>query len=67
MPLDSRFYVRRPADALFRAAVERRDSIVLLKGAAQVGKTSLLARGLRDARAAGARAIRRSIIEAKQA
>lgn len=58
VPLDSCFYVRRPADSQFAAAAERRDSIVLLKGASQAGKTSLLARGLRDARAAGARVIR---------
>src|SRR5207248_10499116 len=53
--LDSRFYVERPADAEFRAAVARRESIVLLKGAAQVGKSSLLARGLRQAGEDGAR------------
>src|SRR5438105_1562341 len=58
VPLDSRFYVERPADAEFRAAVARRESIVLLKGAAQVGKSSLLARGLREAREAGARVVR---------
>ncbi|MEP7272462.1 MAG: AAA-like domain-containing protein [Acidobacteriota bacterium] len=51
--LDSGFYVLRPTDGTFRQAVARRDSIVLVKGARQVGKTSLLARGLQQARAAG--------------
>ena len=57
MPLDSLFYVTRPADAQFRDAVARRDSIVLVKGPRQVGKTSLLARGLQAAREAGARVV----------
>jgi DNA-binding SARP family transcriptional activator len=54
VPLDSPFYVARPTDAEFRAAIARRDSIVLVKGARQMGKTSLLARGLHQARAMGA-------------
>lgn len=57
VPLDSRFYVSRDADAEFLAAVGRRDSIVRVKGARQMGKTSLLARGLQQARDAGARVI----------
>lgn len=57
MPLDSQFYIRRPADEHFRAAIARRDSIVLIKGARQVGKTSLLARGLQQAREAGSRIV----------
>lgn len=55
VPLDSRFYVERRTDAEFQSAVKRRDSIVLVKGARQVGKTSLLARSLQRAREAGAR------------
>ena len=43
----------RPADAAFRTAVARGDSIVLVKGPRQAGKTSLLARGLQSAREAG--------------
>ncbi|MCI5223887.1 MAG: hypothetical protein D3924_14745, partial [Candidatus Electrothrix sp. AR4] len=35
----------------FANSIERRDSIVLIKGARQIGKTSLLARGLECARA----------------
>ncbi len=53
MPLDSKFYVVRPIDDAFHAAVLRRDTIVLLKGARQAGKTSLLARGLQKARENG--------------
>jgi DNA-binding winged helix-turn-helix (wHTH) protein len=54
LPLRSRLYVSRPADDYFCAAINRRDSIVLVKGARQVGKTSLLARGLEEARNGGA-------------
>jgi hypothetical protein len=57
MPLDSKFYIVRPTDEEFRAAIARQDSIVLIKGARQVGKTSLLARGLQQARAAGAKVV----------
>jgi hypothetical protein len=49
--------VARPTDAEFRTAVARGDSIVLVKGPRQVGKTSLLARGLQEARQAGARVV----------
>jgi serine/threonine protein kinase len=57
MQLDSKFYIVRPTDEEFRTAIARQDSIVLIKGARQVGKTSLLARGLQQARAAGARVV----------
>jgi len=50
MPLDSPLYVVRTADEEFRSALARRDMIVLLKGARQMGKTSLLARGLKAVR-----------------
>ncbi len=53
VPLASRYYVVRPADQIFHDAIERGDSIVLLRGARQVGKTSLLARGLQGARDRG--------------
>jgi hypothetical protein len=55
VPLDSEFYVERPTDHEFTAAIARRDSIVLVKGARQMGKTSLLARGLHIARDSGAK------------
>jgi len=54
LPLHSNFYITRATDDEFHAAIARRDSIVLVKGARQVGKTSLLARGLQQAREAGA-------------
>ena len=57
MPLNSKFYIVRGADEEFRVAIARQDSIVLIKGARQVGKTSLLARGLQQARAAGAKVV----------
>jgi serine/threonine protein kinase len=57
VPLDSRFYLIRPTDALFLDALRRRDSIVLVKGARQMGKTSVLARGLQQARAEGSRVV----------
>lgn len=57
VPLDSKFYLVRPTDDLFLDAIRRRDSIVLVKGARQMGKTSLLARGLQEARAAGTQVI----------
>ncbi len=55
MPLDSEFYIVRPADDEFMAAIAARDSIVLVKGGRQVGKSSLLARGLQRAREKSAR------------
>jgi hypothetical protein len=55
VPLGSELYIVRPADRELLEAVGRRDSIVLIKGARQMGKTSLLARGLHAAREQGAR------------
>jgi tRNA A-37 threonylcarbamoyl transferase component Bud32 len=57
VPLDSKFYLVRPTDTLFLDAIRRRDSIVLVKGARQMGKTSVLARGLQQARAEGSRVV----------
>jgi DNA-binding winged helix-turn-helix (wHTH) protein len=53
LSVTSSFYIVRAADAEFQSAVARQDSIVLVKGPRQVGKTSLLARGLQRARNAG--------------
>jgi hypothetical protein len=50
VPLDSPFYVTRPADDWVSTAIARGDGIILVKGARQMGKTSLLARGLQQAR-----------------
>nr|VFK68230.1 MAG: TIR domain-containing protein [Candidatus Kentron sp. UNK]VFK73507.1 MAG: TIR domain-containing protein [Candidatus Kentron sp. UNK] len=55
--LDSEFYVARPTDQAFQDAVARRDTVILVKGARQMGKTSLLARGIQQAREAGVRVV----------
>jgi serine/threonine protein kinase len=57
VPLDSKFYILRPTDDDFYEAIARRDSVILIKGARQMGKTSLMARGLQEARKAGAKVI----------
>src|ERR1043166_1666817 len=57
VPLDSEFYITRSVDREFRDAISRQDSIVLVKGARQMGKTSLLARGLNQAREAGTKVV----------
>jgi DNA-binding winged helix-turn-helix (wHTH) protein len=57
MPLGSSFYMVRPEDEQLHDALGRQDSVVLIKGARQIGKTSMLARGIQDAREAGARVV----------
>jgi serine/threonine protein kinase/class 3 adenylate cyclase len=57
VPADSRFYIVRPTDEEFFEALARKDSIVLIKGARQMGKSSLMARGLQEARKAGSKVI----------
>lgn len=54
VPLESPYYIVQAADLDFAAAIENADeSIVCVKGARQMGKTSLLARGMQQARQAG--------------
>ena len=53
----SELYTIRSADSQFQSAIKRGDSIVLIKGARQMGKTSLLARALHQATRAGARVV----------
>lgn len=55
--LNSEFYIVRAIDSEFHKAISRRDSIVLVKGAAQMGKTSLLARGLEKIRESGGKIV----------
>ena len=50
MPPDSPFYVQRACDADFLHALDGQESILLVKGARQIGKTSLLAQGTRRSR-----------------
>ena len=57
VPLESQFYIARQTDDEFYDAIARQDSIVLVKGARQMGKTSLLARGLQHARGYGAKVV----------
>jgi hypothetical protein len=52
---DSPLYVERSTDAPFHQALKEIDSILLVKGPRQMGKTSLLARGVRTAEEMGAR------------
>lgn len=54
VPLHSQLYVSRETDAEFEQAISRGESIVLVKGPRQSGKTSLLARGVQRARQLGA-------------
>lgn len=54
MALNSPYYIERHTDAAFHAAISNKGSIVLVKGPRQVGKTSLLARGVQKARMIGA-------------
>ncbi len=57
VPLDSDYYIVRRTDDEFLQAIANHDSIVLIKGPRQMGKTSLLARGLGQARASGAQVV----------
>jgi AAA-like domain/TIR domain len=50
VPIDSKFYVVRDVDRKLLQAIAHKDSIILIKGARQTGKTSLLARGLLEAK-----------------
>jgi hypothetical protein len=53
VPLDSQYYIVQPTDIEFHEGLDRQDGLLLVKGARQMGKTSLLARGLQQARDAG--------------
>ena len=52
-PLGSAFYIERESDPICLGAVTSGESVVLIKGPRQVGKTSLLARAMAHARASG--------------
>lgn len=47
VPAGSKLYVRREADDEFEEALDRHESIVLVKGPRQIGKTSLIGCGMR--------------------
>jgi len=57
VPLNSEYYIARSTDGDFQTAISKRDSIVLIKGARQMGKTSMLARGLQHGRDQGIKAV----------
>lgn len=57
MRTDSPYYLVRSTDRDFQQALLERDSIVLVKGGRQIGKTSLMARALREASKAGSRIV----------
>jgi hypothetical protein len=55
VPPDSPFYMARRADAEFLDALKAGESIILIKGPRQIGKTSLLGRGAQLTRELGLR------------
>jgi hypothetical protein len=55
VPPDSKFYMRRECDTELLDSLDGRESILLVKGARQIGKTSLLAQGTKRARESGCR------------
>jgi hypothetical protein len=57
MRFDAQTYVTRPTDDEFVAALDHSDAIVLVRGARQMGKTSLLVRGIHHMRQAGAHVV----------
>jgi DNA-binding winged helix-turn-helix (wHTH) protein len=57
LPLNSPFYIEREGDAKVYLAIQAQDSVVLVKGARQTGKTSLLARVLARLRRDGELAV----------
>lgn len=57
MTLTSRFYVRRAADGHAEEALDRGESVILVQGPRQVGKSSLLARSLGYVRDKGVAAV----------
>lgn len=57
VPLNSPFYVVRETDGYLEAGLENRETVVLIQGPRQTGKSSLLIRGLAGARERGARAV----------
>jgi hypothetical protein len=57
VPSGSRYYVARRQDGLCYEAIHKRPMILLVKGARQMGKSSLLVRGIERAREAGYRVV----------
>jgi class 3 adenylate cyclase len=57
VPADSPFYVQRATDPEFLGALRANESIILIKGPRQMGKTSMIARGARVAKDMGWRVV----------
>jgi len=57
MSVGSPYYIERPVDREFHAALSRRDGTILINGPRQVGKSSLLARGIEQGRQDGLRVV----------
>jgi serine/threonine protein kinase len=57
VPLQSPFYVERRADRQFLEAACQSESVILIHGPRQIGKTSLLARGLKSLRHIGRKVV----------
>ncbi|MGA2867713.1 MAG: serine/threonine-protein kinase [Verrucomicrobiota bacterium] len=57
VPLKSPFYIERRADRQFLDAAARSESVILIHGPRQIGKTSLLARGLEAMRHTGRKVV----------
>ena len=57
VPLKSSFYIERQADRQFLEAAIRSESVILIHGPRQIGKTSLLARGLKGIRHVGRKVV----------
>lgn len=57
VPPDSPFYVRRECDGEMEQALDAQESILLVKGARQIGKTSLLAQGAMHSRQTACRVV----------
>jgi len=57
LPLGSTLYLERRSDSAFHTALSLRPMIVLVKGARQIGKTSLLVRGVEQIRRRDARMV----------
>lgn len=53
MSPDSPFYIERDSDAEFAQAIRNTESIILIKGPRQMGKTSLIGRGIKQVRDLG--------------
>ncbi len=57
LAIGSPLYIVRDSDLELTQALKRRDGIILIQGARQMGKTSLLARGLNEARSESVRVV----------